>query len=232
MMKHPNRTKWIIAAFLILATGIIQTARQPHTLAQVQATTLSPNIPTLNLTLVAQNGTQLILNDSDIADLAPYNGYGGIKKQTGNITNLGNYTGVPVVTLCNLVGGVSTGETLRITASDGYFQNFTYSQVNGDFVTYDNVTGQETQHNQSLTPILAYYLNGENITDGPLKLAIVGPEGLVTDSALWVKYIVKLEILSTSVPEFSPIIITAVFITATLAAVVTIRAASKRRKLA
>ena len=186
----------------------------------------------MNLTLVAANGTQLVLNASDIANLPPHSGDGGFKKQTGNITNLGNYTGVPLVTLCKLVGGINSGESLRITASDSYSQNFTYSQVNGDFVTYDNVTGGEVNHTQSLTPILAYYFNGENVSDGPLRLAIVGPEGLVTDAPFWVRLVVKLEILSSGVPEFSTAIIMGVFMTATLATAVSARATIKKRKIA
>jgi len=38
-----------------------------------------------------------------------------------------------------------------------------------------------------------------NITDGPLRAAIVGPEGLVTNSTYWVKYAVKMEIIAGSV---------------------------------
>jgi hypothetical protein len=71
--------------------------------------------------------------------------------------------------------------------------------VNGEFATYDPVTGNPVQHNQSLTPILAYFFNDANLTtgssgDGPLRLAIVGPEGLATSSSYWVKRVVKLEI--------------------------------------
>jgi hypothetical protein len=65
-------------------------------------------------------------------------------------------------------------------------------------VTYDPATGEEVQHNESLTPILAYYKNDANLTyddGGPLRLAIVGPEGLATNSTYWVKWVVRLQIL-------------------------------------
>jgi hypothetical protein len=47
-----------------------------------------------------------------------------------------------------------------------------------------------------LTPILAYYFNDADLPegDGPLRLAIVGPEGLATFSGYWVKQVAKLEI--------------------------------------
>jgi hypothetical protein len=75
---------------------------------------------------------------------------------------------------------------------------FSYAQVNGDFVAYNSTTGQVVQNPPLFTPILAYYKGGANLTyddGGPLKVAIVGPEGFVTNSTLWVKWVTKLEIL-------------------------------------
>lgn len=70
--------------------------------------------------------------------------------------------------------------------------------MNGNFTTFDTLTGQQVPHNQSLTPILAYYVDGANLSsdEGPLRLAIVGPERLATESTYWVKFVVKMEILS------------------------------------
>ena len=151
----------------------------------------------MSLTLVALNGTQLTLNETDIGGLSSYESYGGYKNVLGNIHGMGNYTGVPLVALCNLVGGINGNNSLKITAADNYTATLSYAQVNGDFVTYDNVTGQEVPHNQTLTPILAYYFDDASLPvgDGPLRLAIVGPEGLATFSGYWVKEVVKLEIL-------------------------------------
>jgi DMSO/TMAO reductase YedYZ molybdopterin-dependent catalytic subunit len=44
--------------------------------------------------------------------------------------------------------------------------------------------------------ILAYYKNGANLTsdEGPLRLAIIGSEGLLTDGSLWTKMVTKLVI--------------------------------------
>jgi hypothetical protein len=72
--------------------------------------------------------------------------------------------------------------------------------VNGNFTTFDPVTGQQAPHNQSLTPILAYFFDGANLSsdEGPLRLAIVGPERLATESTYWVKFVVKMEILSAT----------------------------------
>jgi hypothetical protein len=47
-----------------------------------------------------------------------------------------------------------------------------------------------------LTTILAYYKDGKNITsdEGPLRIAILGSEGLLTEGHWWIKYVVKIEI--------------------------------------
>jgi len=79
--------------------------------------------------------------------------------------------------------------------------NFTYAQINGDFPTYDT-DGQLVVHNESLVAILAYHFADLNLTsDGPLRFAIVGSEGLYTNSTYWVQKVVKLEILGA--PEYT-----------------------------
>ena len=156
-----------------------------------------PNLQPMNLTLVALNGAQTVLNETTIGTLAALRGVGASRNQLGIVKNLGNYTGPTLNTLCNLVGGVNRTTVLRVTAVDGYNQTLSYDQVNGAFPTFDNATGLPVQSNQSLTPLLAYYFNDANLSssDGPLKLAIIGPEGLATSSSYWIKGVVKLEIL-------------------------------------
>jgi hypothetical protein len=152
----------------------------------------------MSLTLVALNGTQRVLNSTEIGNLTSYVAYGGCKSNLGVVNWLGNYTGVPLDTFCNLIGGINSNSSLRVTSSDNYSVALSYEQAKGNFVTFDNVTGQEVPHYQLLAPILAYRMGDANLssTDGPLELAIVGSEGLVTDSIFWVKKAAKLEILS------------------------------------
>ena len=46
-----------------------------------------------------------------------------------NIKDMGAVKGTNVVDLCNLVGGATSGETIRIKASDGMYKTFTYENV-------------------------------------------------------------------------------------------------------
>jgi hypothetical protein len=85
---------------------------------------------------------------------------------------------------------------VRIIAADNYSKTFNYEEVNGAFATYNVTDGQPLEHTEPLTPILAYHFNDANLSlsDGPLRVAIIGPEGLATSSSYWVKQIVRLEV--------------------------------------
>jgi len=147
---------------------------------------------------------------------------------------LGNYTGVSLNTLCSLVGGLTNTSVVKIIAEDNYNQTFTYAQVNGDFVTYDPVTGAEVSHSQPLMPVVAYYFNDASIGSsdgGPLRLAIVGPEGLVTDSVYWVKWVVRVEVFDEAIPEFPSLLVLPLFIFATLVATFGLKACRRRTRV-
>jgi DMSO/TMAO reductase YedYZ molybdopterin-dependent catalytic subunit len=170
-----------------------------------EAKTSFTELPPMSLTIVGANGTQVFLNETAVAGLPSYRGYGGFKNQLGIVKGLGNYTGILLNTLCGLVGGLTSASIVNVSASDGYSSIFTFDEVvNGNFTTYDS-SGEEVPHSQLLVPILAYYFNDANISEsngGPLRLAIVGPEGLVTNSTLWVKWVVRVEVIDEAVPEF------------------------------
>ena len=223
-----------VAVFACVVLGaLILFACLPKSFAQTKCASLAADLPGMSLTVVGSNGTVVVLNASSVASLLPCSGYGAWKGYCGEINDLGNYTGVSLVTLCSLVGGINSGDNLQITSAPGApvsSQTFNYSQVMGDFVTYDNVTGEEVPHNESLTPILAYYFNGENVTDGPLKIAIIGPEGLATYKPLWVECVVELEVINSdvSVPEFPEFTISAMFVIATISTLVGVPTFKKR----
>ena len=155
-------------------------------------------LPALNLTIIGANGQQKILNSGKLAALQSYTAMGGYITEGGKIF-FGNYTGVPILTLLDLVGGITSNETVTVTGSDGYQWTFTYQQVQGQGLnTYDPNTGAAVQASQPLTMIVAYYCNGTSLPSGtgPLTIAIVGPQGLVTPGAYWAYLLVKIEIRS------------------------------------
>lgn len=193
--------------------------------------TNTTELPPMSLTVVGATGSQIVLNENDIAALPSYRAYGGYKNQLGNVKGLGNYTGVSLNTLCDLVGGLTSTSIVNVSASD-YWSIFTFDEVaNGNFTTY-NSNGEGVPHSQPLVPLVAYYFNDANITEdkgGPLRLAIVGPEGLVTNSTHWVKWVVKVEVIDEAVPEFPSPIVLPLLLSATLAVAFSFKALGKER---
>ena len=156
------------------------------------------HLPSMTLTLVSSNGTQLVLNETTIGSLPSFESKGGFKTSAGSLQGIGNYTGVRLSTLLDLVGGMNSDCSLRVTAADGYSMVYTYDQVEGEnFTSYSPLNGDEVPATEAYTVVLAYYRDGINITSddgGPLRLATLGPEGLLTDGHFWIKWVTKMEI--------------------------------------
>jgi len=155
-------------------------------------------LPALSLTLIGANGQQKILNSKELGALTSVTANGGYNDTETGTIYAGNFTGVPVLTLLNLVGGITSGENVTFTGSDGYQVTFTYQQVNGQEInTFDPTTGATVQPSQPLTVIVAYYSNDTDIVSGkaPLTVAIVGSQGLYTNGYWWAYLLVKIEII-------------------------------------
>jgi hypothetical protein len=201
----------VLVVFVIIVSSLI--VPQPRVAATQNKVSpsfgsLSLSLPSAaNLTLVAVNGTQYFLNSTQIAALPSTTGPGGFKPTGGTPPfSTNNFTGVSLNTLANQVGGLSSSEVLAIVSSDGYTKNFTYAQVvNGNFSgsTYNRTTGNPTSPTKPIVATIAYYNNSQLIPPGPsgrgpLMVAIVGNDSLVTPGKLWSKWVVKLEILPVS----------------------------------
>jgi len=154
-------------------------------------------LPALSLTLIGANGQQRILNSNELADLSSYTATGGYINDKTNTMYVGNFTGVSFLTLLNLVGGIKSNQNVNVTASDGYQTTFTYQQVQGQGLnTFDPTTKATVQSSHSLTVMVAYYCNGTDLSSGtgPLSVAIVGPQGLLTNGYWWAYLLVKIQI--------------------------------------
>jgi hypothetical protein len=151
------------------------------------------------LTLIGANGQQKILDSSELAALKSYTATGGYINDKNNTTYVGSFTGVPFLTLLNLVGGITSSENVTVSASDGYQTTFTYQQLQGQGInTFDPKTGASVQTSQPLTVMVAYYCNSTNLASGtgPLSVAVVGPQGLLTNGFWWAYLLVKIQVIS------------------------------------
>lgn len=154
-------------------------------------------LPDLSLSLVSLDGTETTLDQNDLAALESVEYTGGLMTSSGSIKSIATYTGVPLSTLYDMIGGITSETTVRVTASDGYAMVFTYDQLtSGEFITFDPVTGDEVEHSETIEVVLAYFCDGEPLAsdEGPLRLVAIGPEGLISEGHYWIKSVVKIEI--------------------------------------
>jgi hypothetical protein len=190
-----SRKLLAIIVIIIVVVAVVVSAE--IYLRSSSASKSKDTLPTVSLTLVAANGTQKVLNSGEFYSLGSYTAAGGLITEAGNIT-VGNYTGVPILTLLNIVGGITDGENVTAVGSDGYKWTFTYEQMQGlDVGTYNSSTGAPVTTSQPLTFMAAYYVNGTTLPSGtgPLTVAIVDPQGLITPGAYWVHSLVEIEII-------------------------------------
>jgi len=165
---------------------------------QPSSTKSNVTLPALNLTLVGANTHQKNLTASDMSSLRSYSSTGGYVDELGNVT-FGNYTGVPMRTLLNLVGGINSNDNVTVKASDGYHVTFTYDQIQGQNLNaYNASTRSPTQPTEPLTMIVAYYCNHTALpsSKGPLTIAIVGPQGLYTPGRYWVYLLDEIQVIT------------------------------------
>ena len=133
---------------------------------------------------------------SAVKAMAAADGWSGRIRSTGDIEGPFNYKGAPLQDLCDLVGGITPAQVVRVIARDGYAMTFSYKQITeGDFITCDQTSGKEVSHGK-LEAVLAYEGDGKPLSekDGPLRLCIVGADKLVTDGHWHIKWVEKVEI--------------------------------------
>jgi len=189
-----NKKILAIAVILIVIVAVVAAWQVPPLLTGGNK---NLNVPSLSLTLKGATGEEKVLDETDFADLTAITSQGGYKTSGGVIATVGSFTGVSVLSLCDLVGGMPSDATLTVIASDGYSMVFTYDQVNGqDFTTYDPITGSEKSATQPLALLVNYLHNDTALPSdiGPLRMGVVGSEGLLTEGHFWVKKVSTIEV--------------------------------------
>jgi DMSO/TMAO reductase YedYZ molybdopterin-dependent catalytic subunit len=157
--------------------------------------TLQP--PDAKLEIVSEEQT-VTLTWEDIQALPAYEGVGGRISSVGKVTPPAEFKGVTLENLCGLVGGITEENSVSVVAKDGYAMTFSYEEIAaGDFPTYDPLTGAESPFDGKLWVVVAYEEERASVPadgDGPLRLAILGSQKLVTDGHWWIKWVERIEI--------------------------------------
>jgi DMSO/TMAO reductase YedYZ molybdopterin-dependent catalytic subunit len=122
---------------------------------------------------------------------------GGYLTSAGIVYGPYDVRGVLLQDLCDLAGGISPNDIVSVTAPDGYAMAFGYEQIySGGFLAWEPGTMHEKQ-TETQVVLLTYKWDGKTISNndgGPLRLAVVTNESLLTEGHNWVMWVSEIEI--------------------------------------
>ena len=163
--------------------------------------TVSPSGPVVLTVVGEKSQKQFTMNQ--LQALPGYTGYAGFKSSTGVVHLPEKYSGVSLISLTDLVGGISKANGVTIVAKDGYGMTFSYTQiVDHNFTAYDPATGDEVTPSKDLTVIIAYGRDGKPLgeDEGPLRLMVATPQpgGQIVDGHWTVKWLDRVSVTRAS----------------------------------
>ena len=192
-MRSAISNRRILAAFIVgalLVASSVLAFERPW-LGQTNADSAA-----WKLTVIGPDGEGKSLTMNQVRAIPPVTGKGGFFTTAGVINGPYAVKGAAITDLCGLVGGITPSDAVMISAADGYSSIFGYDQVTGNFVTYDG-TLKEVPHS-ALKLVLMYEQDGKPLSqDGgkPMRMAIVGGDGLLTEGNMWVKWVNKVQVI-------------------------------------
>jgi hypothetical protein len=132
--------------------------------------------PRLNRGEVTVRGIDedVTLSTEDLELMVYVEAFSSFQNQFDNWRGQGTYRGVRISTLVELVGGMNTDHIIRITSSDGYAQEFSFSNI------YPNSSWASIQG----AMLLAFSFNGTEVPDWQdgLRLIMIPPDGGYSNS--------------------------------------------------
>lgn len=194
-----------IVLIIIIAAGAYYFTRTPESPPDDQNQTdpgtngpETPSMPEFEMVVEGPGDESVTVGPSDFEEMTKVEMEGGLLTSAGTIKGPYNYTGVPLSEVLGLVGGASENNSIRITAADGYAMVFTWEELNGDFLTFNPVTGDEIEAEEELIPVLAYEEDDEFLIEGhgPIRLVILGEDGLITEGHYWIKQVTVIKVIS------------------------------------
>jgi hypothetical protein len=177
---------WAILSVLLLAVVLSASCSSSTTAA-------GPTVLT-----VTSGSTVKAYSMAELQKLKSTTGNGGTKNKTGAVAGPFSYQGVALKDLINAVGGVKSGQSVKLTGSDGYSKTLSFDQVtSGGFNTYD-ISGNPVTPKENPVLVVVYSSKGAALdsTVGPLEVGLLYSENLITDGSNWVKLLAKIDIVA------------------------------------
>ena len=192
-----RKITWLGLSILIVIAMLLASCSTSTT------TSTQTSMPTTTVTgpvvLTVTSGSQIkTYSLTDLHNMSVVSGYGGQKDKGGIITGPFPYQGVALTDLLNAVGGITAGQSVKITGSDGYIETLSYNQItNGTFNIYDT-SGNQITTRTIPTIAMVYSVKGTSLdsTTGPVEFGILYNLNFITDESIWVKMVNKIDIIS------------------------------------
>ncbi len=192
---------WLSVSVLLAAmilTASCSTASSATTKTTTTTTTVAQTPAGPVVLTVTNGGKTKSYAMADLQALKSVTGNGGTKNKKGVVAGPFSYKGVALIDLLNAVGGVSSGQIVRFTGTDGYSSSVSYDQIiNGTFSTYDTA-GNPATPTTKLTLAVVYSVDGAALDSaaGPLEVGILSSEKLVSDGSVWAKLLSKIDVVA------------------------------------
>ncbi|MBD3404652.1 MAG: hypothetical protein GF411_00775 [Candidatus Lokiarchaeota archaeon] len=108
-----------------------------------------------NMLVVRGIDEDVTLSINDLQQLTKISGFSSFQNQYDNWRGYGEYIGVKLSNLLDIVGGISSSAKIRIIAHDGFGQMF----------SYDNIYPNESWYSKQGDMVLAYEYNGTKVPE-------------------------------------------------------------------
>lgn len=190
----------MIAGAVIISIAVLVYVNLPKEPGTPSDDTTLPETNPSIFTL-AYDDEQINFTLDDLLQLENYTGRGGYRTQTGFIKGQGNYTGVTMTTLVQLLRQVPLIYGMRAYSDDGAYTTYNYTTIIGNLNIYnpDNASDPTPIGKGNLTMVLAYRYEADWLdesNDGKLKIVFLDEHGSITQSSLWWKKVVSIQLLT------------------------------------
>jgi DMSO/TMAO reductase YedYZ molybdopterin-dependent catalytic subunit len=216
-------TMLMVAAMLLTSCGTSTTTPTTTTKTTVTSTTTTTSAAVSSTLTVANGSTVKSYTLADLQALTPVTGKGGKMGKGGTITGPDSYQGVALTVLLNAVGGLTAGQSVKTTATDGYSTTLTYDQIiNGNLNTYD-ATGNPVTPAIKPVLVVVYSKNGTLLDSatGPFEIGLLSDQGVISDGNVWAKLLKQIDITSAGTTSSTTTMSTTTTTHTTTTAVVT-----------
>jgi hypothetical protein len=154
--------------------------------------------PTLAL---IYNDEQRNFTFGELERLESYTAKGGYRTQSGFIKGVGNYTGLNITTLVNMLQPIPYRYTLQVFSEDGKNMSYNYSTIIGNVNIYNpqNASDPNPIGKGNMTMVLAYQFEGDWLnesSDGKLRLVFLDNQGSITEAKYWMKMVTSIRIIT------------------------------------